>query len=266
MSSLIRGATCAAAPLVLLLSSAPPVAAQMNPNEPPKNLQVLPKDMPRPEVVRIMRSFTTALGVHCDFCHVDSPGPRGPGSPPPDFASDDKENKKTARQMMKMVGAINADYLAKLAEGDEEPPKVMCETCHRGQKEPPQPLANKLTATASAKGVDAAFDQYSDLKAKFADAGVYDFRDQTLLRVARALGEDKKQDDSLAVLKRAKTLFPQSADVAAALGGALVQSGDTAGGRAELERALSIDPNNMGAKFGLDRLNRPPQPPATPQK
>src|SRR5262249_60030305 len=105
--------------------------------------------------------------------------------------------------MMKMVGAINGDYLAKLAEGGEAPPTVMCETCHRGQKEPPQPLAIKLTATAKTKGLDAAFDQFSDLKSKYADAGVYDFRDQTLLRVARALGDDKKLDDSLSVLQKA---------------------------------------------------------------
>ena len=86
----------------------------------------------------------------------------------------------------------------------------------------------------------------------------------TLLRVARALDEDKHRDDSLAVLKQSKALFPQSADVAAALGGALVQAGDVAGGKAELERALSIDPNNMGAKMGLDRLNHPPAAPPKP--
>jgi len=230
MSSLVRGAVWLAAPLVLILSSAPPAAAQMAPPEAPKNLQVLPKDMPRPEVVKVMFRFTTALGVRCDFCHVEAPATRPPGTPPFDFASDDKENKKKARVMMKMVGAINGDYLTKLGEG-EEPPTVMCETCHRGQKEPPEPLAMKLTSTATSKGVDAAFDQ-----------------------------------DSLAALKKTKALFPQSADVAAALGMALAQSGDVAGGKAELERALSIDPNNGGAKFGLERLNHPPQPAPAPPK
>ncbi len=167
--------------------------------------------------------------------------------------------------MMKMVAAINGDYLTKLGEG-EEPPTVMCETCHHGQKEPPEPLAIKLTSTATSKGVDAAFDQYADLKTKYAEAGLYDFREQTLLRVARALGDNKKPEDSLAALKKTKALFPQSADVAAALGGALAQSGDVAGGKAELERALSIDPNNGGAKFGLERLNHPPAPAPAPPK
>jgi photosynthetic reaction center cytochrome c subunit len=268
MSLLIRRAALMAAPLVLMLAFALPAAAQMGPQEAPKNLQVLPKDMPRPEVIKIMRGFTTSLGERCEFCHVEAPATRPPGTPPFDFASDDKENKKKARLMMKMVGAINGDYLSKLAEGDMAP-KVMCETCHRGVKEPPEPLATKLTATANAKGVDAALDQYSDLKSKFADAGLYDFRDQTLLRVAQALGENKKTDESLAMLKKSKALFPQSANVAASLGNALAQSGDVASGKAELERALSIDPNNMGAKFGLDRLSHPPQPAppaATPPK
>ena len=245
-----------AAPLVLLLASSTPAFAQMN--EPPKNLKVLPKDMARPEVIKIMRAFSVALGEHCEFCHADPPAP----GKFPDFASDEKENKEKARTMMKMVAAINGDFMTKL--GEEKPPSVGCETCHHGAKEPPEPLADMMTSTANAKGVAAAFDQYNDLKTKYGDAGRYDFRAGTLLRVARALDENKHAEDSLAVLKQSKSMFPQSADVAAALGGALVQSGDVAGGKAELERALSIDPNNMGAKMGLDRLNRPPAAPSKP--
>jgi tetratricopeptide (TPR) repeat protein len=245
-----------AAPLVLLLASAAPALAQMD--EPPKNLKVLPKEMARPEVIKIMRVFSVALGEQCEFCHADPPGP----GKFPDFASDEKENKEKARTMMRMVAAINGDYMTKL--GEEKTPKVGCETCHHGAKEPPEPLANMMTSTATAKGVSAAFDQYDDLKNKYGDAGLYDFRAGTLLRVARALGEDKRGDDALAVLKQSKALFPQSADVAASLGGALVQAGDVAGGKAELERALSIDPNNMGAKMGLDRLNGPPAAPPKP--
>lgn len=251
-----------AAPLVLLLGSAAPALAQTGMNEPPKNLKVLPKDTPRRDVVRMMEGFSGSLGVRCEFCHADPPGP----GKFPDFASDEKENKEKARVMMRMVGAINGEYLTKLEEG-EKPPSITCETCHHGAKEPPEPLATMLTATASSKGVPAAFDQYSDLKAKFGDAGLYDFRAGTLLRVAHALSEDKHTDEGLAVLKQTKVLFPQSSDVAAALGGALIQAGDKAGGKAELERALSIDPNNMGAKFGLERLNNPPPvPPPPPPK
>ena len=41
--------------------------------EPPKNLQVLPKDMPRPQVSAIMNTFTAALGVNCAYCHTAAP-------------------------------------------------------------------------------------------------------------------------------------------------------------------------------------------------
>jgi tetratricopeptide (TPR) repeat protein len=268
MPSVVIRSVLAVTALVALLSAAPPATAQMP--GPPKNLQVLPKDISHPELLRIMNGFAAALGVHCDFCHVQPPGPHGPGSPPPDFASDDKENKKKARVMLKMVAAINGEYLPKIAEG-EEPPRIACETCHRGAKEPPEPLATKLTATAAAKGVDAAIDQYMDLRSTYAESGLYDFREGTLLRVAHALGDDKRTEQSLAILKRSKSLFPNSADVAASLGMALAQSGDVAGGRAELERALTIDPNNMGARFGIERLNHPlpaqppPQSPSPPR-
>ena len=41
---------------------------------PPENLQVLRKDMPRDSVTMIMRSFTAALGVRCEYCHTEREG------------------------------------------------------------------------------------------------------------------------------------------------------------------------------------------------
>lgn len=261
MSPFVRRAALVAASLVaLLLAGALPASAQMPIPDTFKNLKVLPKDITKDKLVQVMRGFTTGLGVRCDFCHVEPAGPRGPGGPPPDFASDEKENKGKARVMLKMVAAINGDYLKQIAEG-EMAPQITCETCHRGTKEPPEPLATKLAETTRAKGVDAAFDTYADLKAKYAEAGLYDFRPETLTRAARVLGEDKHPDLSLAFLKKARTVLPDSGDIAAALGAALVQSGDVDGGKAELERALSIDPNNGMARFFLQRLQQggPPQ-------
>ncbi|MBM3820998.1 MAG: hypothetical protein FJW14_18560, partial [Acidimicrobiia bacterium] len=36
----------------------------------PTNLQILPKDMTRQQVVPIMQGFNAALGVACNYCHV----------------------------------------------------------------------------------------------------------------------------------------------------------------------------------------------------
>src|SRR4051812_27851684 len=48
-------------------SSAPSAAA---PKSNYKNLQVLPKDISREQLLATMRSFTRGLGVRCNHCHV----------------------------------------------------------------------------------------------------------------------------------------------------------------------------------------------------
>ena len=73
------------------------------PQPPPQNLQVLPKDMARAQVVTIMQNFSAALGVTCNHCHVFN----GPGDPMNDFAGDTKPTKNIARAMMLMVREIN---------------------------------------------------------------------------------------------------------------------------------------------------------------
>jgi hypothetical protein len=80
----------------------------------PKNLKILQPD----QVMTAMRSFTTGLGVKCDFCHVSG-----------DFASDEKRPKLTARRMLGMTSQINAANF----NGRE---RVSCYTCHHGEQEP----------------------------------------------------------------------------------------------------------------------------------
>ena len=91
---------------------------------PAQNLQVLPKDMPRADITALMRTFTAALGVQCNHCHVGTPQER---------FKDDLPTKATARKMLKMVMAINADPLG-VKPG--EPNKVTCYSCHRGALKP----------------------------------------------------------------------------------------------------------------------------------
>ena len=49
-----------------------------------------------------MRTFTAGLGVMCTHCHVGTQADR---------AKDDKPEKATARKMIKMMMAINDDFL-----------------------------------------------------------------------------------------------------------------------------------------------------------
>lgn len=101
---------------------------------PPVNLQVLPKDMERPQVIQVMQQFTMALGVMCDHCHVPQAGAQpGPnGQIPLDAASDEKQTKKTARVMMKMVMDINSKLGTELGKPAADVVRVQCITCHRG--------------------------------------------------------------------------------------------------------------------------------------
>ncbi len=82
----------------------------------PKNLKVL-KIQPQ-ELMGIMRGYTVALGVRCDFCHVKG-----------DFASDDNPKKDVARKMIAMAEQVNTTL------GDSKV-HVTCYTCHRGAEEP----------------------------------------------------------------------------------------------------------------------------------
>lgn len=103
---------------------------------PPKNLQVLPKDLTGEQVHHIMEGWAAALGTHCDTCHAPNPNETvAPGKRPRlDFELDTKPEKKTARMMVTMVQQINGDYISKVKNSGV---KVSCGTCHRGHLSPP---------------------------------------------------------------------------------------------------------------------------------
>src|SRR2546425_11935589 len=101
---------------------------------PPVNLQILPKDWTRQQVVQVMQGFNMALGVACNYCHIEMVGapPNEKGVIPIDAAPDDKQTKKTARVMMRMAGQINETLGSQLGKPAAEVVRVQCVTCHRG--------------------------------------------------------------------------------------------------------------------------------------
>ena len=218
------------------------------------NLKILPEDI-KPEALHgVMRNFSSALGVRCNFCHV------GNSPQSMEWAKDDKDEKKSARVMMKMTMGINKDVLPQL-ESMSDHAEVSCYTCHHGSKEPPRKLSDVLADTAKASGADAAAAQYKKMKDESLEAGQYDFRAPMVVAAAMRLNDDQKPDEAIGLLKAGAALFPQSADVAASLGMALAQKGDKAAAETELNRALSLDPNNFMAKGALERLKgEPPKP------
>jgi photosynthetic reaction center cytochrome c subunit len=82
-----------------------------------KNIQVL-KDIPADQIIPTMQFIGGALGVDCEFCHVQHA-----------MDKDDKKEKQTARKMIEMELAINKSHFKNEIE-------VTCYTCHRGSPHP----------------------------------------------------------------------------------------------------------------------------------
>lgn len=62
------------------------------------NLQVLPKDISKQELVNIMKSFCFTMEQRCSYCHVATDDLSSA-----DFAADDKEPKKKARDLLRQI-------------------------------------------------------------------------------------------------------------------------------------------------------------------
>jgi len=62
------------------------------------NLQVLPKDIAKADLVRIMKSISRTMERRCNFCHVATDD-----LSQADFASDEKETKRKARELLQFI-------------------------------------------------------------------------------------------------------------------------------------------------------------------
>ncbi len=214
-----------------------------------KNLKVLPKDITKRELVEIMRSFSHGLGVRCGECHKSTKE----GSDrldDLDFASDDKHEKVTAREMMKMVGSIN-DQIAKMEL--KNPPRVQCVTCHHGVKSP-RTLQAVMMREMDKGGIDAAIERYRKLRDDYYGAAAYDFSPDALTEVAGDVAESKKDfDGAIKLLNLNLEFYPKDSNTYVTLGRVQLAKGDKAAAIASYEKALELDPNNRWAKQQLER-------------
>jgi hypothetical protein len=133
---LLSAAFVTALPLTAQTATPAPsgqTSAQHRATPRPKNLQVLPKDISVPDLMAMMRGYTKALGVECEFCHAEDPQTHHL-----DYASDAKPDKTIARTMIRMTQEINTKYLATVNDADATPAQktVTCGTCHRGHSMP----------------------------------------------------------------------------------------------------------------------------------
>ncbi len=95
-----------------------------------KNVKTGFKTLPESEFISQMRYIAWSLGKDCEFCHVKD-----------HFDSDDKKEKKTARDMIDMVASIDQNNF-------KGRPEVRCFTCHEGHE---HPLSHPLFAEEAAR-------------------------------------------------------------------------------------------------------------------
>lgn len=232
----------------------------------PENLQVLPKNMPTDSVVAIMRGFAMSLGVRCTFCHVEreqpsaAPAAPGGGGGGPfqnfDFKNDEKDHKKIARVMLRMVDSINTRFLASIPNRDDPPTNVTCLTCHRGLTKPTT-IETVLLSTTERGGVDSAIARYRLLRNDMA-SGKYNFGEQPVADVAQKLAAQRRYDDAIKLLQMNQEFNPNSVNIDFLLADVYVAKGDTAQAVARLRAVLTKNPNDRRAQGQLRRLGVQP--------
>jgi len=234
---------------VMLLSlAALPAGAQI----PDKftNLQYFPKTISRQDLLGNMRGFSFSLGVRCQFCHA---GKDGNKLDQVDFASDEKDTKKTARAMLRMVDAINQEYIAKM--GRTSPVRVECVTCHR-QLSIPKTMNALLAETIDKKDIQAAIALYRDLRKNALGSGQYDFGETSLNILTESLLKQNKAKEAAAIMElNVEVNTPPSGWAYNLLAMSHVANKEVEKAKADYQKILELSPQDEWAKKQLEQLN-----------
>ena len=215
------------------------------------NLKVLPKDIQKPELVRVMREFSGALGVRCIHCHKgDDPVDLSKV----DFASDEKQNKLVARAMMGMTKSINTTLDTDIGAMRPEHLTVTCFTCHHGNRRP-ETLAHALITELDHHGIDSTLVKYRRLREEFYGRAAYDFSEWSLISIAEDLARDpKRAEAALVLLNENLAYYPESAGTYARAAETYLAIGDTTTAMTQFDKALALAPEDPWLKRRVERL------------
>jgi tetratricopeptide (TPR) repeat protein len=218
------------------------------------NLQYFPKDVSRQQLIGTMRGFSFSLNVRCEFCHA---GKGGNKLEQMDFASDEKDTKKTARAMLRMVDAINQEYIAKL--GRTAPVRVECVTCHH-RLSIPKTMNALLAETMEKKDLQAALALYRDLRKVDLGGGQYDFGETPLNILTESLMNQGKTKEAAAIMElNVEVNIPPSLWSYNLLAMSHVANKETEKAKADYQKILGLNPQDAFAKKQLEELNRSKQ-------
>lgn len=116
--------------LIGILAAKPPEADKPE----YKNLKVLSKNISDADMDFVMESFGVSLGANCLFCH---PGKQTGTEFSIDYVTDKLQNKRIARDMLKMTMKLNKKYFNTTLSGlMNTRGKIWCRTCHQGSPVP----------------------------------------------------------------------------------------------------------------------------------
>jgi len=139
------------------------ILAAVSVNAEQKNVQLL-TNLSDAQLGLVMDNMAASLGVHCDFCHVHNEQTHAW-----DFPADTKQEKKTGREMIRMVLDLNE----KSFHGR---PIVGCYTCHLGKEHPstmvslPMPVIPPSKPHEAEEADPKTFPAAKDLVAKYVTA------------------------------------------------------------------------------------------------
>ena len=196
-----------------------------------------------------MFGFTRALGVRCSYCHK---GEEGKPLSTYDFASDDNPNKNRAREMLRMLNDIEVD-LKKIEPSGDKRVNMWCHTCHHGRPRP-MTLDEELGEQYRKKGLQAALDDYAELKKKYYGRAAFDFGEGSLNVFGHTLLEDNDTAGAIRVFQLNTATFPDSPNVWDSLAEGYLKAGDLAMAQENYEKALKLDPSNQDAKDALKKI------------
>lgn len=117
---------------------------------------------------------------------------------------------------------------------------------------PPIPISDVIAETIEKKRIDAAIQQYRELKR--AQSAGYDFSEPLLNTLGYNLLENRKVKEAIEIFKLNVEMFPQSANAYDSLGEAYMINGDKEHAIKNYKKSLELNPQNTNAGKMLKKL------------
>lgn len=217
-----------------------------------KNLQYFPKDISRGELIARMRNFSFALGAPCTHCH-GTEEQTGFNLEGVDFSLDIKPTKAKAREMLKIVDAINGDLLSGLSRRSDRGLEVSCFTCHSGAPLP-ETVEHRVLRIIGEQGVEPAVEDYRRLRERYFGSAAFNFKEQPLVEVSSDLFRQGQAGASLKIAELNLDFHPRSRQSLWRAAQANERLGNIDEARQGYQKLLELSPNHSLARKALENL------------